>query len=109
MLGNIIQKSQSISHARPVEYLRILLSILFHWARKSLLLALTLPHGIEEYLESLSIPRGKLFMISKGNHKSMPAQVLMRVSNNITSHSSRESSSKYIKFINNDKSYNFEI
>jgi hypothetical protein len=58
MLGNIIQKSQSISPAR-----------------KSLLPLSLLPHGIGEYFESLPIPQGELFMISKRNHKSMPAQV----------------------------------
>ncbi len=107
MLGNIIQKSQSISPARPVKYFRGVICILFHGARKSLLPLSLLPHGIEEYLESLSIPRGELFMISKGNHKSMPAQVPRGFLNNITSHLFQKLIGKFIKFPNKDKSYNF--
>jgi len=73
MLGNIIQKSQSISPAR-----------------KSLL--------------PLSL---SLFMISRGNHKSMPTQVPRGFLNNITSHLFQKSSGKCMRFLNKDKLYNF--
>ena len=75
--------------------------------RKSLLPLSLLPRGIEEYLESLSITRGELFMISKGNHKSMPAQLPRGFPNNITSHLFQRLIVKCIKFLNKDKSYNF--
>jgi hypothetical protein len=55
-------------------------------------------------LLSLSL---SLFMISKGSHKSVPAQVPRGFLNNTTSHLFQISSIKWIKFLNRDKSYNF--
>jgi len=59
---------------------------------------------IQKSLLPLSL---SLFMISKGNHKSMPAQVPRGFLNNITANLFQRLIGKCIKFPNKDKSYNF--